>query len=238
MMDKHHRQWTDRLSGYLAGDVDVHERVRIDAHLAECAECREVLSGLERVVTLAREVADVEPPRDLWPGIEAALAGAGPEKGDDHVIALPTAHVRPVGPGRRIGPGRLAAAAVLLVAATATATWRLASSTSESPSGDVALLSGGADGARGVAASVAPQDLADQLAELQQVYDSARESLDPNTVLVLERNLTAIERAIADSRSALAHDPGNAFLSEHLERMYERKMSYLQDVVRVVQWAG
>jgi hypothetical protein len=55
---------------------------------------------------------------------------------------------------------------------------------------------------------------------------------------VLERNLGVIEQAIVDSREALALDPGNAFLSEHLERMYRRKLVYLQDAVRVSQWSG
>jgi hypothetical protein len=83
-----------------------------------------------------------------------------------------------------------------------------------------------------------PADLASELATLEDVLEAARGTLDPNTVLVLERNLGVIEQAIVDSREALALDPGNAFLSEHLERMYRRKLVYLQDAVRVAQWSG
>lgn len=238
MMIRYHRQWTDRLSDYLSGDVDADARARIDAHLAECRQCREVLAGLQRVVARAQEAADVEPSRDLWPGIEEALVDADRRGREDDVIALPTARVRPTRPRLRLGPARLTAAAALLVAVTATATWRLAAATSASPPEPSRSQAGTSIGAQKVAVPSPPQDLSDQLAALQQVYDSARESLDPNTVLVLERNLTAIERAITDSRSALEHDPGNAFLSEHLDRMYQRKLIYLQDVARVVHWAG
>jgi hypothetical protein len=85
----------------------------------------------------------------------------------------------------------------------------------------------------------APSDgLAAELAALEAALDVARTVLDPSTVLVLERNLGVIEQAIADSRQALAVDPGNAFLSEHLEGMYQRKLLYLQDAVRAVEWSG
>jgi hypothetical protein len=80
--------------------------------------------------------------------------------------------------------------------------------------------------------------LADELRLLEELLASARETLDPGTVLVLERNLNAIEAAIGASRDALALDPGNDFLMEHLDRMYQRKLLYLQDAVRVAEWAS
>ena len=84
-----------------------------------------------------------------------------------------------------------------------------------------------------------PDDaLSDELASLEEVLEGARSSLDPNTVRVIERNLAVIEQAIADSQQALALDPENEFLTEHLERVYERKIEYLRDAARVVAWAG
>ncbi|KPJ79232.1 MAG: hypothetical protein AMS19_11625, partial [Gemmatimonas sp. SG8_23] len=65
----------------------------------------------------------------------------------------------------------------------------------------------------------------------------AREVLDPNTVRILERNLSVIEQAIEDSRQALAQDPENEFLAAHLERVYERKLSYLREAARVAEWS-
>jgi hypothetical protein len=83
-----------------------------------------------------------------------------------------------------------------------------------------------------------PNALSAQLRVLEDVLAAARATLDPATVLVLERNLNVVEAAIADSREALAADPGNAFLMEHLERMYRRKLIYMQDAVRVAEWAS
>jgi hypothetical protein len=83
-----------------------------------------------------------------------------------------------------------------------------------------------------------PAAMAGELAVLEDVLASARTVLDPNTVRVLERNLGVIEQAIADSREALVQDPGNTFLAQHLERMYRRKLVYLQDAVRLVEFGG
>jgi hypothetical protein len=88
------------------------------------------------------------------------------------------------------------------------------------------------------AAGYIPQDLAAQLGALEGVVAAARATLDPATVEVLERNLRTIESAIDDSAEALAADPGNEFLMEHLQRMYRRKLTYFQDAVRVAEWAG
>jgi len=81
-------------------------------------------------------------------------------------------------------------------------------------------------------------DLADEVAVLERTLAEARAVLDPNTIRILERNLAVIESAIDDSRRALAIDPENAFLANHLERVYERKLEYLREAVRVTEWTG
>ena len=188
---------------------------------------------LERLVTQAREAPGIEPPRDLWPDIASAITSIAPGS-DTEVIELPTARPRAVG-GQAWA--RLAAAAVLLVAVSASGGWWVASSRAEGPA---AAPAPNGIPVLGVASddSGAPADLAAQLRVLEQVVGDARGRLDPETVEVLERSLLTIESAIADSRAALATDPGNAFLMEHLERMYRRKLLYLQDVVHVTEWTG
>jgi len=136
-----------------------------------------------------------------------------------------------------VRPIPLTAAAAALVAITAGTTWWIAGArTGVGVDAIPVAETGVASPLTPVVAGSPPADLASELATLEEVLEVARGSLDPNTVRVLERNLSVIEQAIADSRQALALDPGNAFLTQHLERMYRRKLVYLQDVVRVVQW--
>jgi anti-sigma factor RsiW len=240
-----HREWTARLSDYLSGELPEAEKLAVETHLSACDDCSAALRDLARIVDEADELGEIEPPRDLWPDIAAAIRSQ-PQRGsqleaddDPQVIRLP-------GAGRRVSaavPGRievsrrgLVAASVVLVASTAAATWwagRSSATIAENPGG---LASSGAVSPAGVAAP--PEGMAGELAILEDVMASARSVLDPNTVRVLERNLGVIEQAIADSREALAQDPGNAFLVQHLERMYRRKLVYLQDAVRLVEFGG
>lgn len=244
MTQRYHEEWTDLLSGYLEGDLDAEARERLERHLSTCVRCRDVLAGLQEVVALASAAERLEPPLDLWTEISTALSQAGaPGRTEEHadggdVIALPTATERPV--RLAASPARVAVAAAALVLISVGSTWMVAS-TSSAPT-DVVPVATDPFG-DGLAPAVTgdadiPADLAAELGVLEDVLASARSSLDSATVAVLERNMETIQTAIDDSRRALATDPGNAFLAEHLERMYRRKLLYLREAVRVAEWAS
>lgn len=252
-LKRYHEEWTDLLSEHLAGALDPVVRGRLEDHLADCAECRGVYAELRAVMESAAALPGLAPPRDLWPDIAAAIAaegaagvaarGAASGTGDALVIELPTARAprrAALGLGVRMSanPFGLAAAAAGLVLVTATATWWLAAPVPGTAGAGASPESADAAPVLAVDTGTPPEGLASELAALEAALQVARTSLDPNTVLVLERNLAVIELAIADSREALLLDPGNAFLSEHLERMYRRKLDYMQDAVRAVEWSG
>ena len=238
-MSRDHREWTARFSEYLDGGLHASERREVEDHLASCGACRLVLEELRDVVARAADLGDIQPPRDLWPGIVAVITR--PEGAEAaRVIELPTARAgaSAVAPDRiAFTRPQLAAAAIVLVACSALTTWWVGTERTvpgeqaqvEEPAETVTMASD---------AAVPPPNLATELADLEQLLESARATLDPNTVRVLERNLGVIEQAIADSQRALALDPDNEFLAHHLERVYERKLAYLRDAARVIDWAG
>ena len=244
-MNRYHVEWADRFSEYLAGELAEPVRAQVEAHLARCGACRDVLAELRDVVARAGELPGLEPPRDLWPGIASTIGGparAPSRAGDPHVLVLPSARAAGASPAPgqppRVRRAPLAAAAAALVAVSVTTTWWIADARTVTGVAPEATGAAASQAVRPAAAGSPPADLASELATLEEVLEVARGTLDPNTVRVLERNLGVIEQAIADSRQALELDPGNAFLTEHLERMYRRKLTYLEDVVRVVQWEG
>src|SRR5438128_10900293 len=65
--------WTEQLSDYVDGELSADEQRRLEVHLATCADCTSVLSGLREVAMTARTLASQPPPVDLWPGIEARI---------------------------------------------------------------------------------------------------------------------------------------------------------------------
>lgn len=249
-----HGAWADRLSAFLDGELDAGEHAEVDAHLSECGDCRQLLEELREVKRRAAGLGAVEPSRDLWGGIAATIqAPAAEVRSDDtRVIAFPgagagagaqRAHPSPAPTWRRLSLSfsQLAAASLVLVAISSTVTWsalRARDGGAEPVAETSAGAEGGAEG--GVIAPVStevepPADLARELASLEDALAAARNVLDPNTVRVLERNLGIIEQAIQDSQRALAQDPENDFLVEHLQRVYERKLEYLREAARIAE---
>jgi hypothetical protein len=84
----------------------------------------------------------------------------------------------------------------------------------------------------------APPALAQELAALEGVLAEARSRLAPNTVRVLEKNLSVIDRAIEESVRALEVDPSNPFLRDHLDRAYREKADFLREVAAITEWEG
>jgi hypothetical protein len=69
---------------------------------------------------------------------------------------------------------------------------------------------------------------AKEIAFLERMLERRRDQLDTATVAVLERNFAIIDQAIAESRAALARDPGSAFLNDQLRTVLEQKLELLR----------
>ncbi len=72
------------------------------------------------------------------------------------------------------------------------------------------------------------------LADLQQVFDRNRSRLDPKTIQQVESNLAAIDAAIGQAKRALAADPANVYLNDHLADQFKRKVRVLQQTADAV----
>lgn len=231
-----HEDWIARLSDYLDGDLDASDADRVKGHLAECAMCRAVLADLEEIVERAAALGDVQPERDLWPGIAGAIRATTGPGAQARVIPFPGDGEIRRRRGTFLTVPQMAAASVVLVAISAAATWWAGmggvghgTPTVAADGAPVALVS---DLAR------PPEALARELSGLERVFAQVSDSLDPGTVLILEKNLGVIQRAIDESVRALAVDPANTFLRDHLERAYREKASFLREVTTFAGWEG
>jgi tetratricopeptide (TPR) repeat protein len=72
------------------------------------------------------------------------------------------------------------------------------------------------------------------IADLEQALEAGRAQLDPGTVKILEANLGAIDKAIDESRRALASDPANVYLNNHLADARQRKLALLRRATALV----
>jgi hypothetical protein len=69
-----------------------------------------------------------------------------------------------------------------------------------------------------------------EIGSLRKIVDQRRGELDPATVATLEKNLKLIDRAIAESKAALAKDPASGFLMDRLSHAYDTKLQVLRGV--------
>jgi anti-sigma factor RsiW len=208
-------QWTARLSEYVDGELPADERVALERHLGECAACREVASELRQIREAAGALADVEPPRDLWPGIQQRMGGVEQ-----------TGRVLPFRRRWAFTVPQLAAAAILMmVVGAGAATVALRGNGTPVPSAGPAAV-----GALTIQPAAFPgtakYDAA--IADLERVLAEHRDDLDSTTIRVLEQSLAMIDRAIARARAALATDPGDPYLNEHLAETMRQKLNLMR----------
>ena len=77
----------------------------------------------------------------------------------------------------------------------------------------------------------AEQHYEEAIADLQQLAESQNAGLDPQTRAVLKQNLAVIDRAISESRAALAEEPASALAQDSLLDALDTKVVLLQDTV-------
>ena len=230
--------WTDRLSEHVDGELAAEERTLLEAHLAICAACASTLDELRAVALAARALPERLPGEDLWPGVEARIAAFAREAHD--LAGRRTRGAGAPGPaGFRSFPGarrglvvswqELAAAGLALVLLSGGAAWYVARSAR--PGTPVTLASsGGGDSARVARAASASAGVVDrELAQLERVLAEKRDELDPETVRTIESNLRIIDLASTQAREALAADPANPYLREHLSKTMKRKVELLRE---------
>ncbi|HEU4628379.1 MAG TPA: zf-HC2 domain-containing protein [Gemmatimonadaceae bacterium] len=85
--------------------------------------------------------------------------------------------------------------------------------------------------ANGAAPTVALEAYDAEIAQLRRVLDERRASLDTATVRILEQNLVIIDRAIRESRAALARDPASRLLYQQLNAALDTKLELMRTAV-------
>lgn len=177
---------------------------------------------------LARLPRSIEPPRDLWPRIEAGL----PAGGASPVAATPS----------RPWLWQLAAAVLLVVTSSAITAVLLQSGAPPAPVADTAPVTPRAlvelrrasfrtDYAPGPEYYAARQQMLDTLAR-------RLDQLPPETRVEIAGNLAEIRRGADKIAAALAEQPGDPLLEELLLNAYQDELAMLANVDQLTRGNG
>jgi anti-sigma factor RsiW len=217
-----HLSW-ETLNDLVDGVLSPAASAAAESHVRGCATCANALAELRATVVAAHELpGSVPPPDDLWTDVRRTIEAR-------KVAHLPSG----AGPARTRGwwitPGRLAAAAVVLIVATASLTGVVMNSRSS------AAVVGRARTPATVSVSWQASERAFQASvlEFREQLEVLHDHLSPETVVKVERALATIDLAIAEGREALLRDPANAALSELLASNYRQKIELLRRMTQL-----
>ena len=216
-------RWTHRLSEYLDDELPPAERAELERHLASCAGCTATLAELRDVVARAANLTARPPAADLWPGIEPRL---------DPVTRVVTPFVPRVTRRVSFTLPQLVAAGLALMVMSGSAVWVLQHGGRATDLPPVAATND--PGPSSLPVSAADPRYDEAIGDLQQALDAGRSQLDPETVKILEANIDTIDKAIDQSRRALAADPANVYLHNHLAEARQRKLALLRRGVGLI----
>lgn len=199
----------DRLDDYADGSLGEGGFQEVELHLASCAACREQERRLRLILANARALPrEMAPPRDLWAGIAERIEGER--------------RARPAW----WGPVGLAMAATLVVGIAAALLHRTERAGAPTLATTPVSLDPTSIGA-------AEQDYEQAATALMAALQERRDTLSPQTMASVEKNLLVMDQALAEVRAALGRDPGNPELTRMLVSTHRKKVDTLRRVVRL-----
>jgi hypothetical protein len=195
----------ETLNDYVDELLSETERLEVRRHLDGCPDCKCTVEELNRIVSAAGKLGEIEPTRDLLPGVRAAVNR----------------------PSR--GWVRWAAAAAAIAVVALLAGLRLGSggvtpslATGE-PTIDVLL----ADFQAAEAEYVRATEM------LARGLEGRRDEIEPETLELLDANLELIDSAIAEVRLALDRDGVGVENTQMLSALYSKKLNILMRASRL-----
>lgn len=207
----------------LDGALDAPARAEFDAHRASCQRCAALVTDLEALMHNARQLPELTPSRDLWPGIADRIA--------PRVLDLPTRAPAVTTARVPFWPRVAAAAALVAVSVSGTVLVMRASGGMRTDT-NASVAEGPGQPPRPRPTLVnrpsADETLSGEMRVLEEAVASRAGDLDPATAEIVRRNLAIIDRAIADARTALARDPANSLLYRQLTRVLGKKVELMR----------
>ena len=223
-------QYRDALQDLADGTLGPIRGAELRRHLDTCAACRELADDLRVIHETAASLDELPAPDGVWLQIAGRLRQEGR-------VVEPARGTATMGRHRA---ALLAIAAALVLMVGASLVMLLRSQSTTEPAQQAAAAPGNGDRTDAVQTIADEIRLAEQhyqnaIAKLEEVAkldaDSGETTFDPQTAAALQRSLTVIDQAIAESRAALRTEPQSVPARASLFDALKQKVTLLQDTV-------
>ena len=220
-------RFADALAAMVDEALEPRDRRRVDAHLAGCEACRELLADLQAIRSLAATLEPIEPPARVWHDVRRRITA------EEHTPRVPArwwsrwsfGGAEPIRAAclwsRWSVSGTALAAATGIVLATV-----LVRSLDRMPLPASDMSGGTVLPAAADLGPFAPAYIS-AIRDLEQLT-GMREPIHPAVQTVLAGNLAVVERAIAESRSAIEVAPESEVARDRLRAGLARKLALLR----------
>lgn len=235
-----------QLGAWMENDLDTVDQNWMIEHSVQCEHCGKLRNDLDTISRAAAVLSPLLPPGNLYSDIERRITSS--EAVD--MAALTPRHglSKVAGNSRRtlsVSVRSLAIAATILVAASVSLTWyavrggiagnsdvsRISSARTETGTSLASPTDAQLSRIDRLVLSDAGVTYQQEISALQSLVDQRLAELDSSTVNVLLANLKIIDRAIEDSRLALAGDSGSGTAAAQLEVALQTRLSLMRRIV-------
>jgi len=213
--------YDEQLGDFVDGTLAAAALPEVEAHLATCARCRAVVADFRTMRSMTLALEPHLPPPHVWAKLSSKIEAA-----PARWAFLP-----------RTGFAWQPLAATAMAVVLTTGLWWVGGRLALGAPGRVAA--GPASAAQTAAVlnpelQVAEQHLTTAITGLEQITNTQRTALDPETADVLQVNLSLIDNAIGESRAALKTEPENDLAQESLFEALRSKLALLQDTLALI----
>ena len=207
--------FTEQLSDYIDGHLGPEEREALESHLEQCTDCRSVLSELRGVRREAKTLTRHAPPEQAWAAIAESI-------GSRERARARRSHFH---------SGLAAAAAVVLgvslfIALRPSTELRMADLANKDPAALANLVT--------EELRAAEIHYENAITGLEQIIDQNEGTLPSELNGTMNESLDLIERAINESREAMATEPESSAAQESLLEAFRRKVGLLQNTILLI----
>jgi len=219
-----------QLSEFVDGTLPAPLQSAIDAHLPGCAGCTAIVDDLKQLRSAARELGPIDPPDHIWLEIAGQIQlDRVPDKG---------APLHDRSPRHPVLQWIGLAAALIVVTVGVYLFQHIAQP--RTPDSRTAATSAGNANAVGSVETFeqelkqAEEHYDKAIAELEAITRNSDGAIDPEVAKTLQKNLSTIDQAIADSRAALNTNPESEPARDSLFEALRRKVGVLQATVTLM----